>query len=199
MLRPLPKLLIVFNLEGTLCKIQNKQGSTIFSESSSVDLSLRPHLDSLLRFLFIRNKLYFKVGVWTSLSAEATEILSKKVFLGHNSNLLFKYASPEQKEPRDLKRIWYNYNDFNSFNTVYADFDENSVLPSENLLLMPTFNNDECLNILQDYIKFFSYQYQQNRANDFLGFMRKVPFREYFLEHSKVDIVVPTGEASRFW
>ena len=199
MLKPLPKLLLVFNLEGPLCHINKRQVSTISEDVSQESLIIRPQIDSLLRFLFVRNKLFFKVGIWSSSSVELTDQLCKKLFSGYERNILFKYASPNQLEARDLNRIWYNYPDFTLHNTAYIDATLDSVIQQDNLLLMPLFEKDDCLNLLKDYIQFFSYQYQFRKMNTFQEFMRSVPFSLYCQEHSKKYIEPPKGEASRFY
>jgi NLI interacting factor-like phosphatase len=198
MSRPLPKLLLIFNLEGTLCKTTETQVSSIILESSQNSLILRSSLQELLRFLFIRNKLFFKVGVWTSSSTKETEIMTKKVFSNYEPSILFKYASPEDTGPKDLQRVWYNYKNYNQNNTLFIDSVPNSILPKENLVLLPPFNEDKSLDLLQNYLRFFSYHYQNKNVKDFQTFLVRIPFSIFYAEHSKPYAQLPEGESSRF-
>ena len=199
MLRQLPKLLLVFSLEGTLCKSSIRQTDTIFQHSSSKPVQLRSNLEDFLRFLFIRNKLFFRVGVWDSLTVDQLETLTKAVFSVHEKSILFKYSSPEQDVPIDLQRIWHNYPDFTDANTIFIDHNHTSIVQKENLILFPTFDNDKCLQLLQDYLKFFSYQYQGRKVHTFKEFIIRVPFGNYLKERGKPQGREPDGEASRFW
>lgn len=199
MSRSLPKLLLIFRLEGTLCKTKGSEVATLTKDQVSRHIDTRANLDDFLRFLFVRNRLFFKVAVWESSSKELTETLSKKVFSTLEHNILFKYSSPDQQEQIDLKRVWYNYNDFSESNTVYIDAEANTVVQTKNLITFPKFADDNCLKIFQDYLKFFSYQYQDKRFNTFQEFIGRIPFPIFFFEHSKVAGAVPKGEAERFW
>lgn len=199
MARPLPKLLLIINPEGTLVKTKCQEIGTLTGEASTKFIEKRPNIEEFLRFLFIRNKLFFKIGIWTSLPIPATESLSKETFLSYERNLLFKYSSPNQSEPHDLQRAWHNYPEFSQTNTIYIDTANCSLIQKENLIAFPPFAQDECLKLFPDYLKFFSFNYQKKKNENLLDFIKKINFSDFFKERSMPYATEPKGEASRFW
>jgi len=194
------KLLMIFDLERTLCLTKKPALNSLKLEFNPSDsLVLRAHLNELNHFLFVRNKLFFKVGVWTSSSAETTQKLLDPVFGRFKNNLLFLYSSPKSDSQRDLQRVWYNYPDFSPSNTLMVDSQEDSTSPKENHIPLPEIKpNDQALKILQDYLKFYSYQVYCGRARHLIDFVNKIPFSLYYLEHSKPEFSDHDWENRRF-
>ncbi|OMJ71101.1 hypothetical protein SteCoe_30779 [Stentor coeruleus] len=199
MARPLPKLLLIINPEGTLVRTKYQEVMTLKETSSTKCMEKRPNIEEFLRFLFIRNKLFFKVGVWTSLSISETEAISRETFSSFEKSLLFKYASPNQNEPRDLQRAWHNFPEFSQANTIYIDTTDTSLIQKDNILAFPPFQQDECLKYFPDYLKFFSFNYQRKKNANLLDFMKRINFKDFFRERSMPEAKEPKGESSRFW
>ena len=193
------KVLLVFNLENVLCSFNTEKSTGLAQVQDPNSLKIRNEIQDFCHFLFIRNKLHIKVGVWTSVSAEKTEFLCKKVFFDYHRHLLFKYSSPNQSVPIDLARIWHNYPGFSQANTLYMDTSSTSASPNTNILEFPPFADDNCLPLFQEYLRFFSFQYLEGRVTEIDKFAGRVKFLDYYTEKSRLYRGKPTGEAFRFW
>mmetsp|Transcript_25907 Transcript_25907/g.25459 ORF Transcript_25907/g.25459 Transcript_25907/m.25459 type:complete len:152 (-) Transcript_25907:23-478(-) len=134
--------------------------------------------------MFIKNKIFFKVAVWTDTTSEATEKQVETVFGRFSGGLLFKYASPAEQGLKDLQRVWYNYPMFNDSTTVYIDYKE-SIIQKKNQLLLKEFDDDKTLYMLQDYFRFFSFQYHFKKIHSLTDFMIKTPFITFMNESNK--------------
>lgn len=199
MSRSMTKVLLVFNLENVLCSYNSQKSIGLGQVQDPNSLMIRNEIQDLCHFLFIRNKLHIKVGVWTSESPEKTEFLCKKIFSDYHRHLLFKYSSPNQSVPIDLARIWFNYPDYSQKNTLYLDTNPNSATPNASVLQFPKYADDNCLPLFQEYLRFFSYQYLEGRITDIDKFIGRVKFLDYYTEKSRFFKGKPTGEAFRFW
>lgn len=199
MSRQLPKILLIFNLENIFCKYNASKSFSIANALQPNTLHIRNQIGELCHFLFIRNKLFIKTAIWTTSTTERTDLLCKKVFSDYHKHLLFKYTSPNESAPIDLARIWHNFPEFSRKNVVYIDDKLTSATPESNVLLFPPYNDDSCLPLFQEYLRFFSYQYLDGRIDDMESFILRVKFCDFYMEKSKVYRGKPEGEARRFW
>lgn len=129
------------------------------------------------------------MGLWTSLPPDQTEHLAKAVFGRHYNSLLFCYTSSQSEGPKDLQRIWYNFPDFTELNTACVDSKPKSVTQAVNHIKIPEYvhESDIQLQVLMDYLKFFSYHDYYRKVTSLQHFMKRIPFVEYSHEHSKPD------------
>lgn len=134
--------------------------------------------------MFIKNKIFFKVGVWTDVNAEETQFLIKSTLQRFEGSLLFKYASPNDSGMKDLQRVWHNYNGYDVTNTLYIDY-KDALVQKKNQLIIDKFSNDNALLLLKDYLKFFSYQFHYKKIHSLSDFMIKTPFQLFMREYNK--------------
>ena len=196
MARPLPKVLLVFDLEGVLCSSNLASVHSLKQTLSANTVQIKPNIKEFCHFLFIRNRLYFKTGVFSRSSQDKAENLSGRVFESYQKQLLFKYSSAKEV---DLNRVWLNFPEYNKTNTVYISASSEGLVQKANFLAFPAFKLDESLLLFQEYMRFFSYQYVDSRTENLELFISRVKFTEYYSEKTKPGSPKPQGEAMRFW
>lgn len=196
MVRPLPKVLLVFELEGVLCSSNLSLSQGLKQTVSANTVQVKPNIKEFCHFLFIRNRLFIKAGIFSKLGQDQVDNLAGRVFENYHQQLLFKYSSPGQV---DLNRVWLNFPDYNKYNTVYINTSPEGLVQKSNFLAFPGYKQDESLLLFQDYMRFFSYQYVDTRIENFESFISRVKFTEYYSEKTKTGPPKPQGEAIRFW
>jgi hypothetical protein len=196
-MKPLPRILLIFQLDDVLCRRNLKTSESLKQMLNPNTIQIKPDILDFTHFLFIRNRLFIKVGVWNFSSPETTESLTKKVFSDYHRHLLFKYSSSPGEV--DLQRVWLNYPEFNKTNTAFISTSSKNLKQPENFLPFPEYKTDNSLMLFQEYLRFFSLQFGENRIGDLEKFLLRVKFVEYYAEKSKTSGNMPQGEASRFW
>jgi len=134
---PSQKVCIIFDIDETLIhyikKIhlhfwneldEEKQKKFRFEHGS---ILFRPHIEKLFDY-FKENRKHISVGLWTYSEREyaeyIAEILTEKLDLDPDF-FLFKYGAEdineEEDDPKDLRKVWRNFPQFNTFNTILVD------------------------------------------------------------------------------
>lgn len=71
--------------------------------------------------------------------------------------------------------------------------------PKENHLILPRFDDkDRSLFLLQDYLKFYSFQEYQGKVKYLTDFVARTPFSVYYKEHTKLEADVEGSDNRRF-
>lgn len=80
-----------------------------------------------------------------------------------------------------------------------VDSTPNSTNPEENHLILPTFDpKDSALFLLQDYLKFYSFQDYRGKVKYLTDFTARTPFELYYKEHTKPQADVEGADRRRF-
>lgn len=155
------KALVIFELEGCLLYSKMTNSKVIIPGQQNKVLNKKPDsiiknfeqyhrvgLQKILNSLFIRNRNYFEVGVWSSQNKEMTELLGKSAFGRHYRNLLFVSATKVetlkskeeiQKESktqiqsfpieRNLGGVFQKFTQFSPMNTIVISPFKNLIEP----------------------------------------------------------------------
>lgn len=158
------KLCVVFDIDETLIQfINKKQKPNIEWDNMSQEdksqfeyvehtdghvIFLRPYLRDLFR-MFNANKDRFSVGLWTYSDQEYSEGIAKMLkeqYELDNDFFLFTWGEEQIKGvPKNLKDVWNEFPQFNTFNTIIVDDLYGNIIHDS--------NNKNCV-LIQPYAPF---------------------------------------------
>ena len=99
--------------------------------------------------------------MWCKGTEEGVKVKAEKIFGRYTNNLLFIF--PDDKEDRDLRRVWFNFQEFSVNNTFFVTGNK-VVLPKDqetSLIQLPEYRGEqaeESLQALEQYLGFFQYK-----------------------------------------